>query len=615
MARPLKSPSAADFVNGGGDSARAGGLLELFPMNIFVASFSPFRPRAALLAMTLLSACAAGSAAFPSVNNATGDQGGAYGNYLSGQFALSQGALDIAASRLLAALADDPTNGQLLRQAFLANLLAGRPEAVRLAVKLPDNAAAQLLLADEAARQGDWDSAKQRYLALPHQGISQILEPLLVAWSDMGAGHPDAALAILKPLTANKNLGGIYALHAALIADLAGRSAEAGRYYDQAQTAFAAPNLRFAQILASWQARQGQMEEARRTIASLRQGDSVLSMAVPALESDITERPVANAVDGIAETYLALAASLRQPETEDFSLLILRLALDLRPRFTPARLLLADMLDDGGQPENALQTLASVPNDAPLAGLIQLRRATIENQLGHTETAIGILQGLAKQFPDRPEPLAQLGDLYRAKEQFPQAITAYDGAIARIGDMQPRDWVLFYARGICYDRAHQWPKAQADFEHALQLSPDQPYVLNYLGYSWAEQGTHLAEARKLIEKAVAIRPNDGAIIDSLGWVLLRQGNTAGAVHWLERAVEMEPEDATINGHFGDALWAAGRKLEATYQWRLALTFKPDPDEAARIEARLKQANIPGNGTANTAEQVAPHQEKAHEGGN
>ncbi len=583
-------------------------------MNTFVATLSLVRPRAALLAMTLLSACAAGSAAFPSTNNATADPGGAYGNYLSGQFALSQGSLDIAASRLLAALADDPTNGQLLRQAFLANLLAGRPDAVRLAVKLPDNAAAQLLLADEAARQGDWDSAKQRYLALPHQGISQILEPLLVAWSDMGAGQPDAALGILKPLIANKRLGGIYALHAALIADLAGRDAEAGRYYDQAQTAFTSPNLRFAQILASWQARHGQMEEARRTIASLRQGDSVLSMAVPALEADISERPVANALDGIAETYLALAASLRQPETEDFSLLILRLALDLRPRFTPARLLMADMLDDGGQPENALQTLASVPNDAPLSGLIQLRRATIENQLGHADTAIGILQGLAKAFPDRPEPLAQLGDLYRAKEQFTPAITAYNGAIERIHDMQARDWVLFYARGISYDRAHQWPKAQADFEHALQLSPDQPYVLNYLGYSWAEQGTHLAEARKLIEKAVALRPNDGAIIDSLGWVLLRQGNTAGAVHWLERAVEMEPEDATINGHFGDALWAAGRKLEATYQWRLALTFKPDADEAARIEARLKQASVPGNGTANTAEQVAPHPEGSHQEG-
>ncbi len=577
-------------------------------MNIF-----SFRPRLALLAVTLLSACAASNAAPGALGRGDpsgDDPSGVYGDYLVGQFAASQGAADVAATKLLAALADDPSNGVLLRQAFIANLVAGRPEAVRLAVKLPDNAAAQLLLADESARHGEWESAKQRYLSLPNHGISAVLQPLLLAWSDMGAGHVDAALDILRPLTSNPRIGGIYALHAALIADLAGRDADAERFYDMAQKTFAAPNLRFAQILASWQARHGEMEEARRTLDTLREGDSVLSMAVPALEAEIATRPVASAVDGIAEAYLALAASLRQQEADDFSLIILRLALDLRPQMTAARLMMSNMLEDNGQLDNALQILASVPANAPLAGLIDLRRATIEDQLGHTSTAVALLENLAKQFPDRPEPLAQLGDIYRGKSEFNKAITAYDGALARVQDVTARDWVLFYARGICYDRAHQWPKAQADFEHALQLSPDQPYVLNYLGYSWAEQGTHLAEARKLIEKAVALKPNDGAIIDSLGWVLLRQGDPSGAVHWLERAVEMEPEDPTINGHFGDALWAAGRKLEATYQWRLALALKPEPDEAVKLEAKLKQAGVSTAGLAGDptsgASGAAPH---------
>lgn len=563
-------------------------------------NMSSFRPRLALLAVTLLSACAASNAAPGALGRGDpsgDDPSGVYGDYLVGQFAASQGAADVAATKLLAALADDPSNGVLLRQAFIANLVAGRPEAVRLAVKLPDNAAAQLLLADESARHGEWESAKQRYLSLPNHGISAVLQPLLLAWSDMGAGHVDAALDILRPLTSNPRIGGIYALHAALIADLAGRDADAERFYEMAQKTFAAPNLRFAQILASWQARHGEMEEARRTLDTLREGDSVLSMAVPALEAEIATRPVASAVDGIAETYLALAASLRQQEADDFSLIILRLALDLRPQMTAARLMMSNMLEDNGQLDNALQILANVPANAPLAGLIDLRRATIEDQLGHTSTAVALLENLAKQFPDRPEPLAQLGDIYRGKSEFNKAITAYDGALARVQDVTARDWVLFYARGICYDRAHQWPKAQADFEHALQLSPDQPYVLNYLGYSWAEQGTHLAEARKLIEKAVALKPNDGAIIDSLGWVLLRQGDPSGAVHWLERAVEMEPEDPTINGHFGDALWAAGRKLEATYQWRLALALKPEPDEAVKLEAKLKQAGVSTAGLA------------------
>jgi Flp pilus assembly protein TadD len=143
--------------------------------------------------------------------------------------------------------------------------------------------------------------------------------------------------------------------------------------------------------------------------------------------------------------------------------------------------------------------------------------------------------------------------------------------------------------GIAEERAHQWPKAEADFLHALQLSPDEPFVLNYLGYSWTEQGTHLAEARRMIERAAAARPNDGAIIDSLGWVALREGDTARAVSDLEKATELQPEDPTINGHLGDAYWAAGRKLEALYQWRRALTLNPEPEDVPKLEAKLHDA--------------------------
>ena len=150
----------------------------------------------------------------------------------------------------------------------------------------------------------------------------------------------------------------------------------------------------------------------------------------------------------------------------------------------------------------------------------------------------------------------------------------------------PTDWLAYYDRGICYERSRQWSKAEADFKHALKLSPDQPFVLNYLGYSWADMGQNLGEARDMIEKAVRRRPNDGAIVDSLGWVMLRQGETAAAVKTLERAVELEPQDPSINGHLGDAYWAAGRKLEATYQWQRALIFNPEPDDVAKLEAKL-----------------------------
>jgi Flp pilus assembly protein TadD len=180
------------------------------------------------------------------------------------------------------------------------------------------------------------------------------------------------------------------------------------------------------------------------------------------------------------------------------------------------------------------------------------------------------------------------GDLLRDKNRFPEAVAAYDRALAHTGSPSRSVWPLLYARGVAHERAHQWPKAEADFKRALELSPDQPTVLNYLGYSWADQGTNLAEARQMIDKALQQRPDDGAIIDSLGWVTLRQGDSQGAVKLLERAVEMEPEDATINGHLGDAYWAVGRKLEAMFQWRRALTLNPEPEDAARIEGRLHE---------------------------
>ena len=231
--------------------------------------------------------------------------------------------------------------------------------------------------------------------------------------------------------------------------------------------------------------------------------------------------------------------------------------------------------------------LAAVANDDPLIAVVRLQRADLTEQLGHTEEAMHELQSIAHDYPDSPIPAMREGDLLRGKQRFAEAIAAYDRAIARIKTPAPTDWLVYYDRGICYERSHQWTKAEADFKHALKLSPDQPFVLNYLGYSWADMGQNLTQAREMIEKAVQRRPNDGAIVDSLGWVMLRQGQVADAVNTLERAVELEPEDASINGHLGDAYWAAGRKLEATYQWRRALTFNPEPDDAAKLEAKLQ----------------------------
>jgi tetratricopeptide (TPR) repeat protein len=545
--------------------------------------------RAFLLAISLLSACAAADPSFGRVASRTGldAPSGVFGDYLSGRFAMTQADPQAAATQFLRALAARPDDTDLLQQAFIACLIAGRAEAVELARQLPDSQAAQLLLGNVEVRAGHWQAAEQKFHMLPHQGLTQLLQPLLVAWSQQGDGRPDAALATLRPLLDGQRFRGVYALHAALIADQAGKTAEAAKLYHTAQAEYGGTNLRLAQILASWEARRGHLGEAQRTLAGLIEDAPEMAIALPGMTAASMTPSVPRAVDGIAETYLALAATLRQQDAGDLAMMLLRLAVDLRPDFTAARLLAADVLESQHHYENALQMLTAVSSDDPLIPVIRLQRASLTERLGHTEEAARELQRLGHDYPDSPIPAMREGDMQRSKQRFAEAIAAYERAIARIKTPRSTDWLVYYDRAICYERSHQWAKAEADFRHALTLAPDQPFVLNYLGYSWADMGQNLTQARDMIAKAAQQRPNDGAIVDSLGWVMLRQGETVEAVKTLERAVELDPEDASINGHLGDAYWAAGRKLEATYQWRRALTFNPEPDDAAKLEAKLQ----------------------------
>ena len=543
-----------------------------------------------LLALSLLSACAAADPLAGGLQPARQSQyvpSGVFGDFLAGHFAVSQSDLNAATDDFLKAMATSPGDPEMLQQAFLTSVMSGRSEAVQLAHQLPDNPVAQLLLGDEEARSGNWAAAEQRYQALPRQGLTQLLQPLLVAWAQAGGGRTDAALTTLSPFVAGQRFRGIFALHAGMIADLGGKTADAARFYGIAQAEMPQMNLRLAQILASWEARSGHPAAAQRILATLADSSPDMAIAAPALEAASASRPVAQATDGIAEAYLALGGALRAQDSHDYAMVMLRLALDLRPGLTAARLLSADLLSNDRHPDAALQMLASVPGDDPLAAVVRMRQVGIMVQTGRTDEALRELDRLAADYPDSALPPIERGDILRSKERYNEAITAYTSGIAKLGRPGAQDWPVFYDRGIAYEEAHQQVRAEGDFQHALLLAPDQPYVLNYLGYTWADKGEHLAEAQRMIQKAADSRPNDGAITDSLGWVMLRQGDVGDAVQVLERAVELEPEDATINGHLGDAYAAAGRKLEAEYQWRRALTLNPGPEDTAKLEAKLQ----------------------------
>lgn len=546
--------------------------------------------RSALLVLAMLAGGAANDFGFEDASGISKfEPKGAFGDYMAGRLAEQQGDLDIAADRLRGALAQDAAVPEVANQAFIAAVLAGRPDAARLATGVADNAVAQLVLADRDAKNENWEQAEARFAALPRQGLTQVLRPLLIAWAQQGARRTTAALAGLQPVLDEQRFRGVMALHAALIADLGGFNGDAGRLYDAAQAAYGGLNLRLGQILASWQARQGNEEDARRTVRDMVGVNGDLALARDALERDVGNRQVRNATDGLAEAYLAMAATLRQQSANDSAQALLRLALDVREDFTAARLLLADIQEGNKQSDAAARTLAGVPPSDPLAVVVTLRRANLLDGTGQEAEATRMLEALAQEYPDRPEPLIQIGDSLRRRSRFREAAEAYDRAVARIATPSRANWPLFYERGIAYERGGQWAKAEADFEYALQLAPDQPNVLNYLGYAWVEQGHQVDRARRMIERAVEQRPNDGAFVDSLGWVQLRQGDTEGALKNLERAVELQPEDPVINAHLGDALDAVGRRREAEFQWRRALNLNPEPGDQARIEGKLRDA--------------------------
>jgi len=554
--------------------------------------------RFALLAAALLAGCAAGGAADAGPGGFSSSRPSAFGAYLAGRFAAAETDTRTAADELLEALRLTPNEPEVLTRAFLAAVMDGRPDAVRLAHRLPQSELAIMLLAGADGMAGRWERAEARLRELPRNGAAQVLQPLLLAWAQAGRGATDTALATLRPQMEGGRLRGLAALHGAMIADIANRPAEAERLARLALSESSEANLRMLQIIAGIFERAGKSADAARLLDAVALGgDDFALLGNPEMRQRLLRRrAVASAVEGMAEAELALAGALRGQGAPELTLLLSRLALRLRPDFTPALLIAADSLAEEAHPAAALDLLRKVSEDDPLAPVVMLRRASLLDRMDRPEEAISTLRALAQAQPDAVQPQARLGDLLRRRSRFPEAAEAYTAAIGRVGAPQAGHWPLFYARGIALERSGNWTAAEADFRRALQLSPDQPYVLNYLGYTWVEHGANLPEARRMLERAAELRPQDGNIADSLGWALFKLNDLSNATRWLEKAAELEPRNSVINDHLGDAYWADGREREARFQWRRALSLEPEPGDAPRISAKLRDG-LPGTSRA------------------
>ncbi|HQT66954.1 MAG TPA: tetratricopeptide repeat protein [Acetobacteraceae bacterium] len=548
-------------------------------------SSSPIR--AVLPILVLLSACAAtdppdnAAAAYVMPN--------AYGDFLAARYAQQTQDSAAAAQYYAAALALAPHDQKLAEQAFISAILADPSSALPLAREVKQNPMAAMLLGNRDILNGNFTAASTQFASLPDSGLTGLLRPLLLAWTEAGDGKTASAIARLTPLSNNAPFGPVYTLSAALIADIGGDQSQAASLYDAAAKSYTEPNLRLAQILASWQARQGNQTAANATLQQMTDAHPALQIALPDLVAHAADKIVANANQGLAETYLALAGSLNAPDQILLRQTLLRFALQLRPDLTAARLLLADIDVQANQSDAALDILAAVKPTDPLIQPVRIRKATLLAAMGKSSQAILLLNDVLATDPGDIDVLELKGDIYRGAGNFPAAIAAYSTAIGKLPQPAPQAaWTLYYARGISEDQNGGWALAQPDLQAARALDPTQPYVLNYLGYSLAIHGDDLTQAKQMIEQAVGEAPEEGAIIDSLGYIQLRQGKIKQALTTLTRAVQLQPDDVTVNMHLGDAFYANGQKLQARYQWQRALNLKPDAKDESMLEEKLKK---------------------------
>lgn len=520
------------------------------------------------------------------------------GNFLAGHVAQKRSDLPAAIHYFSRALEQDAMQPDVLRRTFLFSVMDGRiDDALKLAkVYLEEEnkaPVANLTMAIEEARQENWQAVIDRMSKLDSTGLNGFTAPMLMAWATFAKGDLKAALEVLKPL---RDLGGtriLHDLHAGLMHELAGELAAAETYYLAVTEEDEGSSLRTSRILGTLYERQGKTKEAKAIFDLFQKsspGTSFLDVDLDRIEdADIKDAPilVRNAKDGIAEALFGISSSLNQQGGSETALVLARLALHLRTDFPVMRYMAGGILEGLERYEDSIDVYKKLPDGTPFSRAAKLRIARNLDRIGDYDGAIELLKKTASEYSDDPRPMVSLGDTYRRHEAWDDAVDAYDGAVERIGTLEPRHWQLLYSRGIVLERAKEWDRAEADFLKALEFEPDQPLVLNYLGYSWVEQRKNLERALEMIKTAVSKRPHDGYITDSLGWVYYQFGRYDEAVPELERAVELRPEDPVINDHLGDAYWQVGRRLEATFQWNHAIVLGADEELKAKIEKKLK----------------------------
>lgn len=532
------------------------------------------------------------------------------GSYLAARHASVERDATSAAAFYRSALRTDPKNNELLDRAFISSVDDGDiDEAVKLAERIlaidKTNRVARLVVGVHDLKLKKYATAQSNINQSIRGPITDLVATLLSGWAAYGAGDAKGAVATIDKLAGPEWYPLFKDLHAGMILENAGKEKDAGARFERAYK-LDDSMLRVTEAYARWLSRNKDAASATAVYEAFDKKLARHPLIVDGLRETKAGKKLPSLVDsaqaGAAEALYGIGATLTRRGGEDLALVYLQLALYLQPNHPLALLSLADLYESVKRPQMAIKIYERVPSTSPLKRNAQIQLAIDLDSADRTDESIKILKGVITEDSKDLEAIMALGNLERGRKKFGDCGATYSRGIDALpAGNDKANSVWYYYRGICEERSKEWSKAEADMKKALELQPDQPHVLNYLGYSWIDQGVNLDEGMKMIKRAVEQRPDDGYIVDSLGWAYYRIGNYEEAVKNLERAIDLKPEDPTINDHLGDAYWRVGRTLEAKFQWAHARDLKPEPEELPKIEAKIANGMSDNNSNSSAAQ--------------
>lgn len=511
------------------------------------------------------------------------------GAYLAGRFAQQVHDWESASSFVDTLLQSSNSQPEIARRAMVLAMGSGNHQhaidlaKANLSYENSENVSiAQMFLIADAFAREDYKDAHERLKTLPQDSTARFVRPFIEAWCQAAVGKLE-----IKNLKENT----VQVYHAILVSDYLKNHQEIARTLAQAMSVEEISAGEMEQI-ADVYAHVGMKDEALKIYGKILEDwpeDTTVSEKLNAVRNG-TNKPLFQKINsprqGMAQAFLDISQMLLQDQNDESARIFANMALFLVPELADANIVLAQISGRHDQYKQAISHYKMVPAGHGEYLNTRYKISEIYEDSKQTDKALAILEDLVTAQKDI-EAQIRIGDLYRRQGSFGLALESYNKAATALDNKIPEEfWHLLYVRGMVYEQIGNWDMAEKDLKAALEFRPDHPYILNYLGYAWADQGKNLQQALDMIAKAADLRPTDGYIVDSLGWVKYRMGDYHGAASILEQAVSLMPYDPTINDHLGDAYWMVGRYMEARFQWKRAMNHSKDEAVIKAIEQKI-----------------------------